>query len=294
MAYDTYELSNYDGAPVELILFKDDVAQQQWAFTTGEDALIEGLLTFIPDIINRSGIKAGGSEITGSIQIKVPVESAIAQQFKTYLPSRPIGVNIRRFHFNDVAEQLVTLFIGQVTTVAFENDGMATLNCDSVVKALTRKVPWQLYKGGCNNALYEFGCGVSRDLFVEPATAYALAGTTLTSIAFGANPDGWFNNGYVEVPSTGERRYIIGHVGNVLTLDYPLFTAVDGEAINAYAGCDRTRQTCKDKFNNLPNMLAFDWIPETNPYDTNLGPSQAGGSSKASTVLRALIAKAGT
>lgn len=287
MAYSTYELSKYDGAPVELLLFKDSVADQKWAFTTGEDALVDGLLTYMPDIIGRGEVKQGGNEIAGSLQIKVPIESDIAQQFKSYLPARPIALTIQRYHRNDVAQERVTMFIGQVTTVAYENDGMATLNCEPLTKAIKRKVPWQLYKGGCNRALYEFGCGVSRALFEEATSSYSQTGATLTSVAFGTHADGWFNNGYVEVPSSGERRFVISHIGNNIVLDYPFFGLLPGEPISAYAGCDRTRQTCRDKFSNLPNMLGFDWIPQTNPYDTSLGPTQAGsGTNKSSAATR--------
>lgn len=278
MAYDTYELSQYNGAPVELFLFSDDVSQKVWAFTTGEDALLDGLTLYVPDIISRSSVKAGGSEIAGAIQVKVPLTSTIAEQFKAYLPTRPIGLTVQRYHRTDTAVQRVTVFSGQVTTAAFENDGMTALNCEPVTKAVKRKVPWQVYKAGCNHALYELGCGVSRELFATGAGAYTLSGTTLTSLEFGAKPDGWFNNGYVEAPATGERRYIIGHVGNVITIDYPFIGLSAGQALTAYAGCDRQRATCRDKFNNLQNMLAFDWIPSDNPFDKNFGPSGSGTS----------------
>ena len=292
MAFDTYELSDYNGAPVELLLFKDDVAQWQQAFTTGEDALVDGLLTYLPGIISRSEIKQGGSELVGTIQVKVPYDSDIAQKFKTYLPSRPIGLVLQRYHRNDVAQERVTLFIGQITTTAFESDGMVTLNCAPMTKALQRKVPWQVIQGGCIRALYEFGCGVSRELFATAATGYSLTGSTITSIAFGAHPDGWYSNGYVEVPSTGERRFIIGHVGNIIEMDYPLFSLTPGEPINAYAGCDRTLDTCKAKFDNVPNRLGFDWIPRENPYDISLGPQGAGGGSTSGQTLTQTVTTA--
>lgn len=293
MAYDTYELSEYLGAPVELFLFKDDIAQRVWAFTTGDDALIDGLITYAPGIIGRTSVKAGGNEITSGIQVKVPIDSDVAQQFKAYLPSRPIGLIVQRYHYVDGAAERKTAFVGEVSTVAFENDGMATLGCDPLTKAMKRKVPWQVYKAGCNRALYEVGCGVSRAAFATPAGAYTVSGNTITSTAFGTKPDGWFSNGYLEVPATGDRRYIIAHVGNTITLDYPLFGLAAGEPLTAQAGCPRTRAVCRDRFNNLPNYLGWDWIPQINPFDTNFGPSQSGKASDFISGIKGLFLKKG-
>ena len=69
---------------------------------------------------------------------------------------------------------------------------------------------------------------------------------------------------------------MLGHVGNNIEMDYPLFSLAPGEPINAYAGCDRTLGTCRTKFNNVPNRLGFDWTPRENPYDITLGPKGAG------------------
>lgn len=288
MSYDTYELSAYNGAPVELFLFRDDVAQQTWAFTTGDDKLVDGLVSYIPDVISRTAIKQSGGQVPDGIQIKVEASSNLAQQFKAYLPARPISLVVQRYQRKDAGMERVTMFAGQVTTVAFENDGMATLNCQPVTKSIRRKVPWQVYKSGCNWALYELGCGVSRAAFATPAGAYTMAGNVITSAQFAAKPDGWFTVGYVEVESTGERRFITSHVGGAITVNYPFSGLVDGEPLVAYAGCQRNKTVCAEKFNNLDNKLGFDFIPELNPYDTTFGTTDS-GSSFASVLGRAFI-----
>ena len=38
-------------------------------------------------------------------------------------------------------------------------------------------------------------------------------------------------------------------------------------------------RACSSKFNNLPNYLGFDYIPELNPYDTSFGPNAASAAS---------------
>lgn len=273
MTYTAQELSVYAGEPVELFLFRDSVGQTITALTTGEDELLDGLTLFIPGIVNRTAVRQTTEEPSGGLQIKVPNDSALAQQFKAYLPSKPINLTIYRYHLTDLLLERRVLFIGQVVTVAFEGDGIATINCEPITKSKGKKVPWQVYKKGCNWALYEHGCGVLRSLFQTPVLTYTTSGDTLTAAVIGAQASGWYSNGYIERVDTGERRFITGHTGSQLRLDYPFFDMLPATALVAYAGCDRTAATCKLKFNNLPSYLGFDYIPSENPYDTNFGPA---------------------
>jgi hypothetical protein len=293
MAYETYEISKYDGAPIELLLFKDDVAQQTWAFTTGDDAIVDGLVTYLPDVIERTSVKQSGAKAPDGIQVKVPSDSNLARQFVAYLPVRPVALIAQRLQRNDGTLERVTFFTGAAVTVGFEPDGMATINCQPAMKSIGRKVPWQVYKSGCNWALYEEGCGVLRSLFATVAEGYTTSGLTVVSGSFLSHPDGWFNNGYIEAGLTGERRYIVGHVGNTLTLNYPFFNLAPDAVLTAYAGCQRDKATCAGKFNNLDRKLGFDFVPELNPYETNFGTQDAGSSSSSTTNWRKMINPAG-
>lgn len=282
MSFDAQELSPYGGQPIELFLFRDSDGQTVTALTTGADLFVDGLINFLPGIINRSSIRQTTEEPTGSLQIRVPNDSTLAQQFKAYLPTKPIALVVYRYHANDALLERRVLFIGQVVSVSFEGEGIATLNCEPVTKAKGKKVPWQVYKKGCNWAVYEHGCGILREPFETLALTYSISGNTITATPLGTHPDDWFPNGYVYAQSTGERRFIIGQTGSTVMLDYPFFNLQPGEPLVFVAGCPRTEVACKDKFDNLPNYLGFDYIPEENPYDTNFGPS---GPPKPETIL---------
>jgi len=45
----------------------------------------------------------------------------------------------------------------------------------------------------------------------------------------------------------------------------PFDDEVVGKQVIVYAGCDKTPQTCKNKFNNLQNFRGFPYIPVKNP-----------------------------
>jgi GH24 family phage-related lysozyme (muramidase) len=76
-------------------------------------------------------------------------------------------------------------------------------------------------------------------------------------------------------------RFITNHSGSTLTLIRQLDSLSEAFAKQGYGqgygygygglvarifpGCDRTTQTCKDKFDNLNNNGAFPFIPLKNP-----------------------------
>lgn len=273
MAYNDQEISSYGGAPVELFLFRDTAGQAVESLSTGEDEVLDGLVLYRPGVINRTSIRQTTEDPTGSIEIKVPADSSFAQRFKAYLPAKPISVLVYRYHVTDIGLERRTLFIGAVTSIDFDSEGIATVACSPITTAMGKKVPWQVYKKGCNWALYGHGCGVLRAAFETPVLAYTATGDTITSAVLGSYDDEWFRSGYIEVVSTGERRFILSHVGNTIILEYPFFDLPSGQALVAVAGCDRSEEMCKVKFDNLPNYLGFDYIPDTNPYDTNFGPA---------------------
>ena len=52
---------------------------------------------------------------------------------------------------------------------------------------------------------------------------------------------------------------------NTIVLRYLIPGLVAGESVVVSAGCDKTRSTCQNKFNNLINQLGFPDIPADNP-----------------------------
>lgn len=80
---------------------------------------------------------------------------------------------------------------------------------------------------------------------------------------------GWYQYGTVVWTSganTGVRSPIKRDVGTgeiELYFSTPYNMEI-GDTFDMIAGCDKTRVTCRDKFNNIPNRRAEDFIPGTN------------------------------
>lgn len=100
--------------------------------------------------------------------------------------------------------------------------------------------------------------------------------TDLGTITFSANrqsvtvsgisrPDQWFQYGYF-VASTGDNggqaRQVRSFIANVFIFDRPFdYDFAPGDLMEALAGCDKTLNTCKTKFNNILNMQAEPHTP---------------------------------
>jgi uncharacterized phage protein (TIGR02218 family) len=130
---------------------------------------------------------------------------------------------------------------------------------------LKKRVPGPKYQKPCNHILYDAGCGVDKNLFKVTATLTSVAAETIKAAAFATKPDGWFNAGYIEKGT--ERRMILSHVGDTLTLLNPMAGLVVGDVITAFAGCKRDFADCNTKFNNAPNFFGFEFIPGRNPFN---------------------------
>lgn len=289
MPFTAEETSTYDGTPVELYYFRTEDAAEAWTFTTGDDVVVDGVLRYAPAPIGRTGLQSSTAEAQGQMRVTLPADDPLARKFIAYLPEKRILLTVLRFHRNDTVVQRVPVFIGTVNSIEFA-EGEATMSCQPITKGLTRSVPWQSYKALCNHSLYGPGCGVLRNGFrtVLSTGPQFVQGDVVRDNAFSLQTNGWFTNGFVEVVATGETRFIVSHATNELRIIYPFTTWVPGMALHVFAGCDRTENTCRSKFNNIPNYLGFNRVPTENPFNTSFSGNSSGSNSQGSLIRQAL------
>jgi uncharacterized phage protein (TIGR02218 family) len=268
VTYDAKETSRHEGSPVELYRFTR--GSTIYLYTSADTEQTDGSEVYTPTVISRNEIRQSQEDHSGNIEVRVPRDNAVAALFIAYVPSSSVGLTIRRYHRLDDDEEWIIAFIGEVLSTKYDAEASEwVLTCGPVSEAFRRTIPIYLYQPQCNNALYSDACGVSKEAFKVTGTVSAIDGDTITSTAFGAFADGYFNAGYVQHGE--DTRFIIDHVGNVLTLMNP-FTDLDvSDSVDAYPGCDRTEAACGPlKFNNLENHLGFSRIPLKNPFDTSV------------------------
>lgn len=261
MTYASRESSGYLGTPYELFLFQTQ--DEAWRYTSGDQARAYLGQTYTPAAIVRTPIDQNNEAKSGALTISLPRSNDLATRFVSYIPSTPVSLVIYRGHDGDA--EVVTNFTGRVASARFSD--MCDLEVVPEQEVLRRRVPLTKFQKPCNHILFDGGCGVDKALFRVPGTLSALAGDTITASAYATKPDGWFTGGFAEAGQ--ERRFIIRHVGNTLTLMNAFTSAVQvGTQVLAYAGCQRNESDCKDKFSNLVNFMGFSKIPTRNPFDS--------------------------
>ena len=91
-------------------------------------------------------------------------------------------------------------------------------------------------------------------------------GDSITLNGVPATDSSFYAQGEVVVTSgdnDGERRQIIKDVGNVTTLQSPFPNdLVAGDTFNIHPGCDKTAETCRDRFDNVANFRGFLYVPK--------------------------------
>ena len=278
MTFSAYETSSYSGTPERLFLFTS--GNRQWAYVHHAKPVTRGAIVFQPEIIYMDNIVQNLGEGPPAIDISLSTSAEVMQQFIPYQPIHPMSVSVFRRHRDDPDGEYLIEMMGDVASSSFdEEQGIATLQCRMTSSNTDRKVPWLIYQAPCNYALYGKGCRVNPELYKIETTAGEVVGSRIRASAFASKEDGWLTAGFVRKQGSGEVRFIIDHVGEWIELQAPFIDMEPGDALSAYAGCDRTYDTCVAKFNNGRRFLGFEWIPQKNPFKENVYGNWSSGSS---------------
>lgn len=306
MSINDVEGSSYQGTPNQLFLFA--MGTRTWGYVGGSSQPYTWNNTdYKPDAAIEMGeINQQLAESSPTVNITITAASEVAQQFIAYLPAEPIQVRVYRTHYMFAPGEYAPEFIGEVISTDFDEDsGVCNLLCRMVSSAMSRRVPWCVYSSNCARPLYGVGCNVDREAYVTVANVVAGAGTSvlsagefITAAADHGQTDpeiakDWFRNGFVRHMATNEVRTIIGHDGGNIYLHTPFTKLANGDEVRAYAGCARTKEHCRKKFNNLDNMLAWPWVPGRNPYTQSVYGNETNTTSKSKTNWRKAINPAG-
>ena len=222
--------------------------------------------TYIPYKISRNEIEAKSETIKSSVEVSIPLDSEVAQRYLT-------------LQFDNVISLTILQAIDDIVSVAFKGRlsiikpdvASLKLTFESLYSTLKRTGLNRLYQRSCSYVLYSDGCALNKEDFKISGhlTSVANDKTYANVDQASSYPNGYFTGGMLEF--NGERRLIIKHAGPRLTFIRP-FNNLVSDSTNTnhdcfiYPGCDRTKETCKNKFNNINNFGGFPFIPLVNPH----------------------------
>lgn len=267
MPLDDFEMTPDDGEPVELYEFWGEGFYIRQ--TTSLDPVVVGPDTYEPAPIARSGTTAQ-SELAAdsSMTIEVSPSHPIARMHLLGVPTGKVHVRVRELQRQDGDQDLVGVYRGTVRSGASQGR-IVVLNCTGIPGGLGVSGLPHGWQRTCDYQLYdEHTCKVDRPSFTLTGVATLVDGLTVEAAVFGTVPSGWLFGGIALVG--GVPGLITGHDGTEITLLLPFADLRPGDEILASAACDRLRNTCRDKFNNLANHAGNPWMPIKNPFEVGL------------------------
>lgn len=261
MTYEARETSTHGGQPLEL--YRIVAGAQRWTLTPHVLPVTYQGEVYAPEPIARTAAEIAPDGSRGEITVSLPASHPIGALWIAGPHEEVTSITIYRQHLSDPDAQIVAWWKGRVAGVRW-TQARLELRCQPLTAALKRPGLRARYGLLCRHALYSTGCGAPASAFRASGTVAAVAGSVVTVNAAGARPNGYYTAGMLVAGSV--RRLIVAHTGTSLTLQYPAPGLAVGAAVDIYAGCDRTLNTCHNRFVNAANFGGFPWIPQKNPF----------------------------
>lgn len=149
----------------------------------------------------------------------------------------------------------------------------------------------RVYTRGCDADLGDARCGIDLDAPQFKGTGTVTAAQSNRSFAassLDAFIDGWFKGGrlvWTSGQNAGAAIEVKFHANNGQTVRFELWETVPfnieaGDTFTVTAGCDKSLETCRDRFNNVANFRGFPNIPGNDVLVSyaNTGDPNDGGS----------------
>jgi len=242
-------------------------------YTSGDGPIVYNGNTYINyPVIKRSGTKLKVGIEVDSIDITIwPRSSDLVSglpfpQFAANGGFDGARIQVDRCYmttYGDTSAGIVNVFTGAVSDVNPSRTEIV-LTVSSDLQLLNILMPRNTYQPGCTHTLYDAGCGAIKSSFGSASSVNAASTTTQINCGL-AQVAGWFDGGTITFTSginSGVSRTVKSYTPGVLMMALPLPNApATSDTFTAYAGCDKSKNTCVSKFNRLVSFRGFPYIP---------------------------------
>lgn len=262
------EQSQSSARPIELFEFIGTF--QTWRITSYQAPITSAGNTYTPVPGLERGILKVGTQAEDSLSLDITLPSdhpmVAAYAYQTAPPR--LDLTIRRVHLDDLASP-VTMWKGSVTAFTVEGR-LAKFRVPSIfASALQGIAPQPRFQAPCNHLLFDARCKVSQAANQHITTITGYAGRVVT-VATNPFAPGDCNAGEMAFSLGSQSRMIISNTGLDFTVSYPFSGVAVGSQVIIRRGCDRSFQTCRDKFANGANFGGHPLVPALNPFTSSL------------------------
>jgi uncharacterized phage protein (TIGR02218 family) len=235
-----------------------------YGFTTHDKQLLidgvyyESAAGFNPtDIASNSNIETDNVNVTALLDSASITEDDLRAGRWDYAAYRIFQVNWSDLSMGDKKDS--TGHLGEVTVnrQTFAADLLGLMEAyGTSVGAITQP--------GCRNSLGDLRCGIDLGPLTVTGTISACA-SDLVTLTDGSRAEavGYFNEGIITIedgPAAGLRYEIKEYTVGQFITKIPIAYDVTGAAYTMTAGCDRLRETCRDRFSNVSNFNGEPWL----------------------------------
>lgn len=267
MTFDAIESSIDQGRPVWLYDF--DNAPMHWRYTSADADVLWNTYTWEHRTIAHDHIANTSETSRNDLTLKVAETLEFVQQYRVVGPSTPVLLTVRKYHYGDA--NAVVEWYGRVSSVGWPGQ-YCVIVAQPATAGLQQTGLRRRVSINCEYPLYSIGegrCNLLRSTVSVPATITAITTNTVSAAEVGTHPDGYFVGGYIawlSADGVQQRRFVLGHVGTVLTLLSGSYDLSVGLGVVAQPGCAHTVAACK-AFGNLPNYGGLPYLPIRSPFD---------------------------
>lgn len=151
-------------------------------------------------------------------------------------------------------------FMGYVNSCSYSN-GVFSFSLNTRLPNI--EVPNRTCQLCCNSEFGDSECGIS----LEETNVELATGSTSSNILLPSTYDtNYWKDGVIFIK--GESRLILSNEGNKIVVNYSFLQSdiKGGMEATLIRGCDKTKETCQNRFNNMKNFSGFPAIPFENVY----------------------------
>jgi len=242
-------------------LYHFEMGGEHWYLTSYFEDVVGPLgQTHTAIYIKRGAWSAGTSLEPKQIKINMGIVANVLEYISNY-PIPKCAVTITQY-FPSTGTYFV-IFRGEVVSVVLVKDG-AELACESAGILYTAKLPRFVHSAYCNHTLYDANCGLDENTYKSVLSSVTVSGSQITHATIGTKAAGYFQWGHAKM-ANGEHCMITKHTGTSVWLHVPFSGLATGGSVTLYAGCDKSKTTCRARFSNYDNSLMMPNIPCSNP-----------------------------
>lgn len=248
------------------VIARDKATATEYRFCTGLTEVNYQGFTFSPVTLERGEISVTQDPSRSDLTLRLPRTEASSLRWMKNSFEIPLKIVV----YEVAEDSSVTVSFRGISDEIVPEGDLVSVRFNSSLSKTARQGLSGRASPTCRHALYDSGCKVDMNLF-KTTSAATVSGETLTMTL--AQPDGYYNGGFVEL-SSGERRYVVSHSGNNLMLIRGFSEGVVGFGYgenygnnyagllsSAFPGCDKRSGTCLTRFANLLNFGGFESMP---------------------------------